>query len=59
MTSPFNWRGAPSESAAELKPSPKARANPKRNPIYGLSRKADEILRARFGGAYSKATPKE
>jgi len=55
MTSPFNWRSAPSETAADLKPSPKARKNIQRKPIYGLSHKADEILRDRFGGAYSKA----
>jgi hypothetical protein len=51
----FDWQATPSETAKAIKPSPKARANPKRNPIYGLSRKADEILRDRFGGVYSKA----
>jgi hypothetical protein len=51
----FDWRAKPSEAAKAIKPSPKARANPKRKPIYGLSRKADEILRDRFGGAFTKA----
>jgi hypothetical protein len=60
MTSPFDWRAAPSETVAALKPSPKARQKPnKATPLYGLSHKADEILRARFGGAYSKAASKE
>ena len=57
MNSPFNWRATPSETVADLKPSPKARKPIKRTPIYGLSHKADEILRDRFGGAYSKAKP--
>lgn len=57
MTSPFNWRAQPSEIADALKPSPMARKDIKRAPIYGLSQKADEILRERFGGAYSKAKP--
>lgn len=58
MTSPFNWRSAPSETVDSLKPSTKARKpnlTPKR--LYNLSRKPDEILRDRFGGAYSKAKP--
>jgi hypothetical protein len=52
----FNWKNQPSETAQALKPSPMSR-KPKKNPtpIYGLSHKADEILRERFGGAYSKA----
>lgn len=60
MTSPFDWRGTPSEAVQAIKPSPKARTKPnKATPLYGLSRKSDEILRARFGGAYSKAASKE
>jgi hypothetical protein len=54
--SPFNWRGQPSETAADLKPSAMARKPnlaPKR--LHNISKKSDEILRARFGGAYSKA----
>lgn len=54
--SPFNWKGQPSEIAEALKPSTmtrKANLAPKR--LHHLSHKADEILRARFGGAYSKA----
>lgn len=52
----FNWKSQPSETAAELKPSAKARKpnlNPKR--LFNISKKSDEILRDRFGGAYSKA----
>lgn len=56
MTSPFDWQATPSETAKAIKPSPKARKSPQRNQIYGLSRKADEILRDRFGGVFSKAT---
>lgn len=52
----FDWQAKPSEAVQAIKPSQKARKNPKRNPIYGLSRKADEILRDRFGGAFSKAS---
>jgi hypothetical protein len=58
MSSPFNWRDQPSEAAEALKPSTKARKPnlaPKR--LHSLSKKADQILRARFGGAYSKAKP--
>lgn len=57
MTSPFNWRDTPSEALKAIKPSPKARKNIKRTPIYGLSRKADEVLRDRFGGVYGRAVP--
>lgn len=52
----FNWKAQPSEIADSLKPSTmtrKANLAPKR--LHSLSKKADEILRARFGGAYSKA----
>lgn len=55
----FDWKENPSETLKAIKPSTKARKNPKRNPIYGLSRKADEILRERFGGAFSKANTGE
>jgi hypothetical protein len=58
MTSPFNWRSAPSETVDSLKPSTMARKpnlTPKR--LHSLSKKADQILRDRFGGAYSKAKP--
>jgi len=51
----FNWRNQPSETAKALKPSPKTRKPNNPTPIYGLSHKADEILRERFGGVYSKA----
>jgi hypothetical protein len=56
--STFDWRNAPSETAQAIKPSPKTRKPVKGAPIYGLSKKADEISRVRFGGAYSKAVPK-
>ena len=52
----FNWKSQPSEIAEALKPSTmtrKANLAPKR--LHHLSHKADEILRERFGGAYSKA----
>lgn len=54
--SPFQWRDKPSEIADALKPSTmtrKANLAPKR--LHNISKKSDEILRARFGGAYSKA----
>jgi len=54
--STFNWRNAPSEIADSLKPSTmtrKANLAPKR--LHNISKKSDEILRARFGGAYSQA----
>lgn len=54
--SPFDWQGQPSEIAQALKPSPMTRKTniaPKR--LHNLSRKSDEVLRERFGGAYSKA----
>lgn len=53
----FNWKSQPSEIAEALKPSTmtrKANLSPKR--LYSISKKSDEILRDRFGGAYSKAT---
>jgi len=52
----FNWKSQPSEIADSLKPSTmtrKANLAPKR--LHNISKKSDEILRARFGGAYSKA----
>lgn len=52
----FNWKSQPSEIADSLKPSTMTRKPnlaPKR--LHSLSKKADEILRDRFGGAYSKA----
>lgn len=55
----FDWKGQPSETAQAIKPSAKARKAIKGAPIYGLSKKADELSRVRFGGAYSKATPGE
>ena len=54
----FHWRDQPSEIADGLKPSTmtrKANLAPKR--LHSISKKSDEILRARFGGAYSKAEP--
>lgn len=52
----FHWKNQPSEISEALKPSTmtrKANLAPKR--LHHISHKADEILRARFGGAYSKA----
>lgn len=61
MKSAFDWQDAPSEIAGSLKPHRMAREQSTLEPrrLFVINQKRAEILRKRFGGAYSKAIPKE
>ena len=58
---PFDWRSSPSEIAETLKPHRMARNQSQLEPrrLFTINQRKAEVLRERFGGAYSKATPKE